>query len=286
MVARGGYTLPVGKRKSVALRVHGISAPVEVRRHPGARRLTLRVSNTRRWVVVTLPAQCRMEEADKFLRSHLEWVRERLGSVPEPVPFVHGASIPLRGVPYRLRFMGPQSGRAVVRVADGAGKMPTLEVSGRAEHAARRLMDWLLGQARADLEQRAATHARALGVHVRRICLRDQTTRWGSCSISGLLSFSWRLILAPPHVLNYVAAHEVAHLREMNHGPQFWKLVARLVPELEAARRWLRHHGCDLHRYGAVDRTPPASTAIKFQRTTLCAMAASPLSSARTKKSD
>jgi predicted metal-dependent hydrolase len=277
--------LPAGKNKSVALRVDGLSAPVEVRRHPGARRLTLRVSNTRRWVVVTLPAQCRMEEADTFLRSHLEWVRERLGSVPEPVPFVPGAVIPLRGVPYRLRFMGPQPGSAVVSIAAGAGKMGTLDVAGRAEHAARRLRDWLLAQARADLDQRAAAHARALGVRVKRICLRDQTTRWGSCSISGLLSFSWRLILAPPHVLNYVAAHEVAHLREMNHGPRFWKLVARLVPELEAARRWLRHHGCDLHRYGAADRNLAAATAIKFQRTPLGARAASPASSARPKKS-
>ena len=99
--------MPVGKRKSVALRVHGISAPVEVRRHPGARRLTLRVSNTRRWVVVTLPAQCRMEEADRFLRSHLDWVRERLGSVPEPVPFVDGALLPLRGGMLEKRHLTP-----------------------------------------------------------------------------------------------------------------------------------------------------------------------------------
>lgn len=265
---KGGFTLPAGKKKSVALRVHGISAPIEVRRHPGARRLTLRVSNTRRWVVVTLPAQCRMEEADRFLRSHIEWVRERLGSVPEPVPFVDGALIPLRGAMHRLHFIGPRSGGPVVRVRATA-KTPTLEVAGRVEHAARRLTDWLLREARADLQACASRHARQLGVRVRRICLRDQTTRWGSCSTSGLLSFSWRLILAPAHVLDYVAAHEVAHLREMNHGPQFWKLVARLMPELDAARRWLRHDGADLHRYGAVDRSPPPSPAIKFQRSTL-----------------
>jgi len=260
--------LPAGKKKSVALRVHGISAPVEVRRHPAARRLTLRVSNTRRWVVVTLPAQCRMAEADRFLRSHLDWVRERLGSVPEPVPFVDGALIPLRGVMHRLRFIGPRSGGVVVRIATAAGAIPTLEVAGRAEHAARRLSDWLLGQARADLDACVQRYARQLGVRVRRICLRDPTTRWGSCSTSGLLSFSWRLILAPAHVLTYVAAHEVAHLREMNHGPKFWKLVGRLMPELDTARCWLRHDGADLHRYGAVDRTV-ATSAIKFQRTAM-----------------
>ena len=260
--------MPAGKKKSVALRVHGISAPVEVRRHPGARRLTLRVSNTRRWVVVTLPAQCRMEEADRFLRSHIDWVRERLGSVPEPVPFVDGALIPLRGILHRLHFIGPRRGGAVVGIGRDRDGTPQLLVSGHTEHAARRLTDWLVDQARADLDAAVARHARKLGVCVRRLCLRDPTTRWGSCSVSGLLSFSWRLILAPPNVLDYVAAHEVAHLREMNHGPQFWKLVGRLMPELDAARRWLRHDGADLHRYGAVDRTPPATT-LTFQRTTM-----------------
>jgi predicted metal-dependent hydrolase len=261
--------LPAGKKKSVALRVQGIGAPVEVRRHPGARRLTLRVSNTRRWVVVTLPEQCRMEEADRFLRSHIDWVRERLGSVPEPVPFSDGAMIPLRGSMHRLRFIGSGDGGAVVRRPSAAGTGGTLVVSGRCEQAARRLADWLLREARADLEAAVARHARELGVRVRRVCLRDQTTRWGSCSANGVLSFSWRLILAPAHVLDYVAAHEVAHLREMNHGPKFWRLVARLMPELDSAKRWLRLDGADLHRYGATERTLPPSSPIKFQRTTL-----------------
>jgi predicted metal-dependent hydrolase len=123
-------------------------------------------------------------------------------------------------------------------------------VSGRAEHGARRLKDWLIAQAHADLDARVAWHARNLGVRPKRIGLRDQTTRWGSCSASGLLSFSWRLILAPPAILDYVAAHEVAHLLEMNHGARFWKLVAKSVPRLDDAKRWLREEGTDLHRYG------------------------------------
>ena len=112
--------------------------------------------------------------------------------------------------------------------------MPRLKVAGRPEHAARRLRDWLVAEARADLDDRVAWHAGKLGVRARRITLRDQTSRWGSCSASGLLSFSWRLILAPAFVLDYVAAHEVAHLLEMNHGPRFWKLVAE---RRAAARR-------------------------------------------------
>ena len=106
-------------------------------------------------------------------------------------------------------------------------------------------------EARKDLDERVAWHAANLGVRVRHIGLRDQTTRWGSCSANGFLSFSWRLILAPPHVLDYVAAHEVAHLIEMNHGARFWKLVARSVPRLDEAKHWLRHEGTDLHRYAA-----------------------------------
>jgi predicted metal-dependent hydrolase len=244
--------LPSAKRrktKTIGLEVHGIAAQVEVRRHAGARRLTLRVSKTRRAVVVTVPVECRMDEAGRFLKSHIEWVRDRLGRVPEPVPFVDGAQIPVRGQQHRIHFTGSGRG-AVVGVGNSALGMPCLNVSGRVEHAARRLRDWLAAQARADLDGRVAWHARSLGVRPRRIGLRDQTSRWGSCSSSGLLSFSWRLILAPPSVLDYVAAHEVAHLVEMNHGARFWKLVAECVPHLEDAKRWLRHEGSNLHRYG------------------------------------
>jgi predicted metal-dependent hydrolase len=213
--------------------------------------MTLRVSKTRRAVVVTVPLQCRMDEAGRFLKSHIDWVRDRLGRVPEPVPFVDGAQIPLRGELHQVRFSGKSGrGKAVVDInASGAG-MPSLRVCGRVEHAPRRLKDWLAQQALADLDERVGWHARKLGVRPRRIGLRDQTSRWGSCSSSGLLSFSWRLILAPSFVLDYVAAHEVAHLVEMNHGARFWKLVAECVPDLDEAKHWLRHEGTDLHRYG------------------------------------
>jgi predicted metal-dependent hydrolase len=251
---RGLTKLPAAKgrkTKTIGLEVHGIAAPVEVRRHAGARRLTLRVSKTRRAVVVTVPVQCRMDEAGRFLNSHIEWVRDRLGRVPEPVPFVDGAQIPLRGKLHRLRFTGSNGrGRPVVSISTAGPGMPFLDVSGRIEHAARRFKDWLAQQALADLDDRVGRHARKLGVRARRIGLRDQTSRWGSCSSSGLLSFSWRLILAPSFVLDYVAAHEVAHLVEMNHGARFWRLVAECVPRLDEAKHWLRHEGSDLHRFG------------------------------------
>jgi predicted metal-dependent hydrolase len=238
------------KKRAVALDVRGIGVPVEIRRHAGARRLTLRVSKTRRTVVVTVPDQCRMDEAGRFLNSHIEWVRERLGRVPAPVPFVDGALLPLRGQMHRIVFSGAGRGRKVVTIETSAD-MPRLVVAGDPEHAARRLKEWLFAQAHADLDQRVQFHAGKLGVRARRISLRDQTTRWGSCSANGLLSFSWRLILAPAFVLDYVAAHEVAHLQEMNHGARFWKLVIQAVPRLDEAKTWLRQDGGELHRYGA-----------------------------------
>jgi predicted metal-dependent hydrolase len=192
-----------------------------------------------------------MDEAGRFVHRNLDWVREHLGRVPPPMPFVDGAEIPLRGRVHRVSFVGPARGRDIVRIEQGPGAPASLVVSGRPEHAARRLKDWLLGQARQDFEKRVRWHARTLGVRVRRIAIRDQRSRWGSCSVNGHLSFSWRLIFAPPFVLDYVAAHEVAHLLAMDHGRRFWNLVARCVPRLEEAKAWLRRHGSDLHRYGA-----------------------------------
>lgn len=239
-----------GSTKSVALQVEGIGVPVEVRRHHAARRFTLRVSKTRRAVVVTVPPRARMDDAGTFLNKHIDWVRERLGNVPESVPFAPGAVVPLRGRPHRIAAIQAERGQPVVTVDEAAGAARLL-VAGRVEHVPRRLKDWLLEQAKADLDGRVSFHAKAMGVRVRRICLRDQQTRWGSCSASGVLSFSWRLVLAPPFILDYVAAHEVAHILEMNHGPRFWKIVDRAVPRLEEAKAWLRHEGSDLHRYGA-----------------------------------
>ncbi|MFV0297911.1 MAG: M48 family metallopeptidase [Hyphomicrobiaceae bacterium] len=234
------------------LKVDGIPAPVEIRRHPTARRLTLRVSHSARTVQLTIPRYTDFREADRFLASNRDWVIERLEGVPEPVPFADGAIIPLRGIEHVVHFAGRSTGRGVVSIETPTdGKRPVLAVTGDREHAPRRLRDWLMAEARRDLDARCWHHAETLGLKARRITVRDQKTRWGSCSSDGQLSFSWRLILAPPFVLDYVAAHEVAHLAEMNHGPKFWTLVKTAMPRLEEAKLWLRTKGVDLYRYGA-----------------------------------
>jgi predicted metal-dependent hydrolase len=128
-----------------------------------------------------------------------------------------------------------------------------LHVAGGHEHAPRRLREWLCAEAKRDLDQRVAWHAARLRLKPKRIAVRDQSSRWGSCSTTGVLSFSWRLILAPSHILDYVAAHEVAHLKEMNHGPRFWGLVRETMPAMDEAKRWLQIYGMDLHRYGPIE---------------------------------
>ena len=123
-------------------------------------------------------------------------------------------------------------------------------MGGPRDHVEARVVRWLKGQARARLTAASGAHAGRLGVAVGRLAIRDTRSRWGSCSGTGTLSFSWRLILAPDAVLDYVAAHEVAHLREMNHSPAFWALVDRLVPDASASRRWLKRTGAQLMLYG------------------------------------
>jgi hypothetical protein len=247
-------TKALARTKLKAQSIDDLGAAVEVRRHPGARRLTLRVSRTRRAVIVTLPVQCDLDEAGSFLYRNIDWVRERLDSLPSPVPFKDGVFLPLRGEVHRVVLAGKGRGRGAVMRKD-ASEYPELHVSGDAEHLSRRLRDWLGKEATRDLDQRVMFHARRLGLTAKRIAVRDQSSRWGSCSTTGVLSFSWRLILAPPAILDYVAAHEVAHLKEMNHGPRFWALVKQTMPAMDEARRWLQIYGMDLHRYGAVDES-------------------------------
>ena len=127
-------------------------------------------------------------------------------------------------------------------------------VAGAAEHIERRVHDYLKREARSDLQKLGAILcAGRWASRSRRLSIRDQSSRWGSCTSAGSLSFSWRLILAPPYVLDYLAAHEVAHLVEMNHSARFWRVVAKICNHVERAKTWLDTHGNDLHRYGIQD---------------------------------
>lgn len=254
------------KTETFEMKADGLDSPVVVRRSPRARRISLTVNEARRGAVLTVPEHATLEEAGRFLAKHFEWLQDRLDAIPEAIPFRDGAEIPLRGETHRLVFAaeGPRRRGVVWREetnGHNAAEPPVLYVSGSCDHAPRRLRDWLRKQARDDLSDRCTIHAEALSVTPKRITVRDQSSRWGSCSAAGVLSFSWRLVLAPHHVLDYLAAHEVAHLREMNHGPKFWAHVRATCPDMETAKKWLRKNGAQLHRYGVEDETFEDATA-------------------------
>jgi predicted metal-dependent hydrolase len=204
----------------------------------------LRVDSAGRKVELILPRGVPAGTGLRFLAAKREWIAARLQALPQPVPFVEGAIVPLLGVPHRIeRDRDPAA--PPVRIVDGE-----IRVSGDPAHLARRVRDHLVITARAELAPRARRLAARIGRDAARVNVRDTKSRWGSCSGQGNLSFSWRLILAPEPVLNYVVAHEVAHLVEMNHGPRFWQLVESLTPGSAAPRAWLKRHRNQLLSYG------------------------------------
>jgi predicted metal-dependent hydrolase len=225
----------------------GAIFPVQLRRHAQARRYTLRVHATDRTVVLTMPLRGSVKEARAFAERNGGWIAARLKRLPQPIPFADGLELPLRGVPHRIVHRAGARGTVWIETGDA---MPLLCVAGNAEHLARRVRDFLKREAKRDLEAASRRYAALLGVAVKRVSVRDQSSRWGSCTAAGVLSYSWRLILTPPTVLDYLAAHEVAHLIEMNHSRKFWRVVAGICPEWQRAKGWLNAHGAALHRYG------------------------------------
>jgi predicted metal-dependent hydrolase len=210
----------------------GATYPVELKRHAQARRYTLRIRATDRTVVLTMPLRGSVKEARSFAQRSGAWIAARLKRLPQPIPFTEGLELPLRGVPHRIMH---RVARGTVWTEAGHD-MPLLCVAGDRAHLARRLRDYLKREAKRDLEAASRRYAVQLGVAVRRVAVRDQASRWGSCTAAGVLSYSWRLILSPPYVLDYLAAHEVAHLIEMNHSRRFWRVVAAICPDWQRAK--------------------------------------------------
>jgi len=217
--------------------------PIEVnlRISARARRLSLRVSQLDGTVSLTLPRRVSMREARAFLAERADWVRGHLAATPTPVRLVPGAEVLFAG---RKHLLVEQGGRAA-RLGDGVITLPL----STPEKTAPRVAALFKTLARERLAEASTRHASALGHAFSSITLRDTRSRWGSCSAEGRLMYSWRLIMAPPEVLDYVAAHEVAHLAEMNHSPAFWAHVAHLLPDYKIHRQWLRKNGADLHAY-------------------------------------
>ncbi len=241
---------PAGQTDRASVAIDGITVPVLFRRNAKARRIILRMNAKEEGLTLTVPPGTSHQEALNFAVSQSAWIAARLKRQPQIIPFEHGVEIPVRGIPHLIRHLPNARGTARSEASHLPGEPPSLIVAGREEHLNRRLRDWLKAEARRDLVAASSKYARSMGLRYSRINMRDQSSRWGSCSSTGALSYSWRLIMAPSDVLDYVAAHEVAHLKEMNHSPRFWKLVETHCEHSKPSRHWLKTHGMALHQYG------------------------------------
>jgi predicted metal-dependent hydrolase len=245
----------VTRASSFEVRHDGSTYKVVLKRVASARRYTLRVKNGSGEVVLTIPSRGSLAEARAFAERQGAWIGARLRRLPRAIPFEPGAVIPLRGTPHEIVHYPVRRGTVWVEALQpdlfSQGEL-ALCVAGDRAHVMRRVRDFLKREARRDLEAAVLHYTRELDLPIRAVGLRDTTSRWGSCSSEGSLNFSWRLILAPAWVLDYLAAHEVAHLAHMNHSAPFWKLTRKLCPATDRAEAWRKAHGKDLHRYGGV----------------------------------
>jgi predicted metal-dependent hydrolase len=223
----------------------GDRLPVTFQRSARARRASLRVDAARRRIVLTVPLRMARGTALGFARSQVRWIASRLSTLPAARPFADGAEIPLFGAPHLVRHRPGLRGTVWLEERE-------IHVAGQPEHLPRRLRDWLTLQARARLVPLVHAKAQRIERPVKRITLRDNRSRWGSCGPDGTMTFSWRLVFAPPEVLDYLVAHEVAHLMHLNHGPRFWALTRRLCDgSMDSAHTWLRRNSELLLQYGA-----------------------------------
>ncbi|HYO42380.1 MAG TPA: SprT family zinc-dependent metalloprotease [Candidatus Limnocylindrales bacterium] len=244
-------------------RLPGGDLPYTLRRSPRATRLRVTI-HPERGVVVTIPIAARrgwvrpdaviatfLAEREPWVRRHLARQAATRTRLDGRLPLDEGRLVPYRGVPHRVRVEAAPKGTLrsrVSRVGGDEGDELLVERSARDHRPTAAILEsWFRERARADLDGALSRHAPALGVTPTTVTIRDTTTRWGSCSRRGGLSFSWRLVLAPPEALEAVAAHEVCHLRVFGHSQQFWALLGTRVPDHVTWRRWLRRHAPELH---------------------------------------
>jgi len=233
--------MPVTRELSVILDGQTVTLPV--RRDKRARQITIHIDASLGGAKIVMPAYAALSDAKAAVQQNRDWLLDRLAKLPPRVAFAHGAIIPFAGINHRIRHIPHQ--RGVVERIDNQ-----IWVYGQPEHVARRVTDWLKAEAKRTISPLSLEKADVIGKRIRRVVVRDQRSRWGSCGSNGHLSFNWRLVLAPEPVLDYVVAHEVAHLVEMNHSPAFWTVVDELTPHLKYGRDWLSRRGQQLYRYG------------------------------------
>lgn len=247
----GQRAVSLSKSAAPSLLIEGRVVPLTVRLDRRARRYIVRVDPFTGEVAVISPSAHGRSTALSFAREQAGWIAEKLAAVPPARAYADGVTIPFHGIDHIIRHRSQQRGVVSVHTPDPLGeKLPALCVSGALHHLPRRLEDWLKRESRREIGARLTIHADRLGFSPPAFGLRDPRSRWGSCTSQGNMSFSWRLILAPEFVLDYVVAHETAHLKQMNHGKSFWRLLEKLTPDVQRAENWLKRNGALLHRVG------------------------------------
>lgn len=226
------------------LRVGEELLPLVIKRHAKAKRICLRYNPTDHNISLTLPRHAKVNDGLRFLNQKSEWLVDTLQDMPCQKQIKPGVVIPLLG--NRIRIKHDESMRRNWMMKDGV-----LYVSGPREEFAERVTDALKAIGKKTLTDLSHRYAGKVGRRVNRVSVRDTRSRWGSCSSTGNLSFSYRLVFAPREVMEYVVAHEVAHLRHMNHSDAFWRAVEFITPNYEVAKDWLKLHGKDLYRFNA-----------------------------------
>lgn len=226
--------------------INGQLVPLRIIVNPRARRISLRLDTARREAVAVAPTARLLPKAAAFALDRAGWVAAHLSRLPKMIALAPGAVIPLRGAPHKLVMT---KGRAPAYIEPGS-PASIVVAAPDAETFASRVRRFLAAEAKKDLLASVEVHARTLKVTWKSITVKDTKSRWGSCNSDGALCFSWRVVLAPPHILDYLAAHETAHLRELNHSRRYWAHVARCMPDYDKAEAWLRKHGAALHAVG------------------------------------
>lgn len=228
------------KQSHIVIDANGTQVKISLSRNKRSKRLTLRQNVSDGNFKLSMPMRGTIKQAEAFCRQHSAWIAKKSADMQDMIKFADGQYIPLHGQPVKLVFLEPLRGKTQLNDNE-------IHVYGGAQYAPRRLTTWLKDQAKKDILQAIEKYQPLLQVKYSKLTIRDTKSRWGSCSSSKALSFSWRLVMAPQNVLDYVVAHELAHILEMNHSPQFWAHVDAVCPHMKASQKWLKTNGGQLH---------------------------------------
>ena len=242
MIDLAGFLKPKQpKQTAIFIDVQGQQIEILLIRNKRSKRLTLRQNLSGGNFKLSMPTRGTIAQAKTFCLEHASWIADKSAVLQDMIVFEHGQTIPLRGGQVKLVFLDQLRGQTQILDEE-------LQVTGGSDYAPRRLTTWLKAQAKKDILIAIEKYQPLLDVKHSKLTIRDTKSRWGSCSSSKALSFSWRLVLAPPPVLDYVVAHELAHILEMNHSAKFWAHVDKVCPHMNDSRNWLKTKGGQLHQ--------------------------------------